>query len=690
MAIDAEEELTKVQLDLRKKFNKESEALYKLDTSYQLEQLNIQYVNYQKVVEDKAELERWFQREKQRIEAEGANRSVKLYQELYKATEDVYYARLATEAFQKVLDAEMAKNMQILKSEEDALAIRFLHNEQFVNDLYGLMDDIVDAEIETADRRIEITEDYVRRRLAVESVLIDPGIGQFTGLPIGSGTSFTVIEQSVAGPIFEIFNTVEDSFNQLTITTNNLTNAIERETESRLQSAESLMDQFTDFRQMRERRNWGAAEYQVELGLLTAFQAGLDPESETYYDDSMTAFADILNVLKHLDFIEQKALAAQNQLISDYAAQGQTISEWVVALQFGGAAPVMSMESFANEFQRLLALAEDDPGYAGQFLNFAQQYLDFAQAFGGDYAAVYQSIVDAVAELGAQYDLTAILAAMDLTNSIDDVKELIEELGNVGISAGDFMDALAAIGFDPATMDASTLTQALINMGLDADTAANLVAGLTGNLGDSGGLEDVIGDTTTETSGLIIGVEEDLQGAITLFGDFIQGIADSIAAIPAPGEIEEIIATAAGKVAAAAAADPVLQSWVRHGDAMIDGFMWRLWNQAGTSYRTSGPSWYAPPAQWVLGAGGLTGGPSIAGEIGPEWVVPTYEPERSKFLKDVGIDMDAILQAVTMAAGQGGGEIHIHLSMNSREFGYAMVSELDKNPALVNKVRSSR
>jgi len=52
--------------------------------------------------------------------------------------------------------------------------------------------------------------------------------------------------------------------------------------------------------------------------------------------------------------------------------------------------------------------------------------------------------------------------------------------------------------------------------------------------------------------------------------------------------------------------------------------------------------------------GGLTSGTSIAGELGPEWVVPTYEPERSKFLSDVGADPDKIAAGVARMLGQGG------------------------------------
>jgi len=38
------------------------------------------------------------------------------------------------------------------------------------------------------------------------------------------------------------------------------------------------------------------------------------------------------------------------------------------------------------------------------------------------------------------------------------------------------------------------------------------------------------------------------------------------------------------------------------------------------------------PYPKTLGTGGKTSGPSIAGEMGEEWVVPTYEPQRKNFL----------------------------------------------------------
>lgn len=115
----------------------------------------------------------------------------------------------------------------------------------------------------------------------------------------------------------------------------------------------------------------------------------------------------------------------------------------------------------------------------------------------------------------------------------------------------------------------------------------------------------------------------------------------------------------------------------------------------------------------LFGAGGLTSGLSIAGERGPEWVVPTYEPERSRFLASVpsefwrdvlpsapatrslaapSIDPEAIGRAVAraiLAAGiEGDREIHIHLEVDGREISRAVADGFRRGDAdLVTQAR---
>jgi len=68
-----------------------------------------------------------------------------------------------------------------------------------------------------------------------------------------------------------------------------------------------------------------------------------------------------------------------------------------------------------------------------------------------------------------------------------------------------------------------------------------------------------------------------------------------------------------------------------------------------------------------FGKGGLAYRPSIFGEGGPEWAVPTYEPERSKFLRDVGVDLPAIADALAKRLPGNGGGIVINSPLISIE-----------------------
>lgn len=69
--------------------------------------------------------------------------------------------------------------------------------------------------------------------------------------------------------------------------------------------------------------------------------------------------------------------------------------------------------------------------------------------------------------------------------------------------------------------------------------------------------------------------------------------------------------------------------------------------------------------------GGLFSRPTIMGEHGDEWAVPTYEPERSRFLKDVGADPDKLAAAISKKIGggsSGGGDIYITVEVGGEEF----------------------
>jgi hypothetical protein len=83
------------------------------------------------------------------------------------------------------------------------------------------------------------------------------------------------------------------------------------------------------------------------------------------------------------------------------------------------------------------------------------------------------------------------------------------------------------------------------------------------------------------------------------------------------------------------------------------------------------------PAMYV---GGLTDGPTLTGEKGREWVVPTYEPHRSSFLRDVGVDSEKIGKTIAhYILSESGGEsdrpIHVHVHIDEREVGTAVINQ---------------
>jgi hypothetical protein len=59
--------------------------------------------------------------------------------------------------------------------------------------------------------------------------------------------------------------------------------------------------------------------------------------------------------------------------------------------------------------------------------------------------------------------------------------------------------------------------------------------------------------------------------------------------------------------------------------------------------------------------GGLTSGPSIAGEGGSEWIVPTYEPQRSRFLESAPPQFWENLRGAGVMQPGGGGDVTVHV-----------------------------
>lgn len=98
-----------------------------------------------------------------------------------------------------------------------------------------------------------------------------------------------------------------------------------------------------------------------------------------------------------------------------------------------------------------------------------------------------------------------------------------------------------------------------------------------------------------------------------------------------------------------------------------------------------------PPGQTArtMGMGGLTDGLSIAGERGAEWIVPTYEPQRSRFLETVPPQFWENLRGAGVPQGGGGGDITIRsvVMLDGKVIGESVAKQIPRNANLAEAIR---
>jgi len=89
------------------------------------------------------------------------------------------------------------------------------------------------------------------------------------------------------------------------------------------------------------------------------------------------------------------------------------------------------------------------------------------------------------------------------------------------------------------------------------------------------------------------------------------------------------------------------------------------------------------------GGGGLTSGPTIAGEIGREWNVPTYEPQRSRFLESAPPQFWENLRGGGVVQGGGGGDINVTVPvyLDSKKIAENTARLIKNNGGLVEAIR---
>jgi len=100
-------------------------------------------------------------------------------------------------------------------------------------------------------------------------------------------------------------------------------------------------------------------------------------------------------------------------------------------------------------------------------------------------------------------------------------------------------------------------------------------------------------------------------------------------------------------------------------------------------------SMYSSPEYTGHASGGYSNVPAIFGEAGGEWAVPTYEPQRSSFLKKAPQSFWDNLGLNGGSNNTDGGEmvIHVHVNVDGKEIGDVVTKQIPRNGDLAGAIR---
>jgi hypothetical protein len=814
LAVKAHVIKVKKEEKILKEWTEIQQAMGLTSVENELRLLDIKYKNFKKVAENEIELERWKQSQILEIQANAANRSIALYQELYESTGFEIYAEKAIVEYAKVLDAAEVTWRGILENEEDIAILRLKKEQEFADKLYGIFDDIVDAEQNTANERLRIIEDFTQDRIAQEEkatqrwsaleMARDPHM-RGVGIAPGTVVSFYTGNKTRADAYIKMQEEQERTNVELqriatsTARTNQLAQEsaqreIQQIYEQRKREVTGQYDKLVDWLVGKQRASWGMTEWETHFGRVSEYAADLDPTEAGFYENGLNALENMVDVLFQIESVEQELLSEQRQINQNLLSSMTTIDDTILSLTTGAGAPVQNYETFQTAYAEKLAAAFESPENIGAFTSFIEQtFLPFMQEYGDteSYATVFDSVISSLESLKDMYgadwlgntltlaglyevdisDLVTYIGVIETYDvNLEEFYRIINQLESQGVDLEEFYRVTGALkkqevdlaGFyeligelplttaqwgqlididfsglwdsiseaiaagepllDPA---ANKLNNLLLILGMDVPNAAQLVIdkmrvgstfeqafkdtvtslgslepplegvggaaeGTTGNATD---LITELGRTLTPFDAVSLNLDTmsaNVQTKLTETANFFAVLADSLG-LTFTGEGG--IAAAISSLTPTPLAPTVVATVETEASVYTPG--------TGQYYRYDHPA-YIPPGvttahgyiiwsdgtRTYYGEGGLTDGPGIAGELGKEWVVPTYEPQRSNFLKDVGVDPDKIGAAIAkQLQGIGSGDITVSVNIDSREIGNVVAQQAKTNPDLQQSIR---
>jgi hypothetical protein len=643
-----------------------------------------------------------------------AQTAVGIYRELYEHTGIEEYAQSAIAAYGKVLDAQESTWRKILGNEDDVQRLRAKREQEFVDTAYGALDQVVAADEAAANDRIRIAERLADRRVQLErgtaaAVASAAGGGVSSGLPVGPESRFVMVTYKGAtyGPFSS--RAAADAY----------LDQIERQTEA-MTDISAGTSRLVDYARSAEQRD------------LEQVQREREQAWQTWVRDQERMYESLMGTVRGL-------------------------ADFIGALGAGPAAPVQSRDALVAEYQRRYGAAyAGEEGAVSALTSYVSDFLSFVQAFGG-YEDYFGAVMEDLERLHERYETmgwtSAVVGGVDTTElallvdafvsagvPLEDLKQAaISAATSVGVLKDQtvLLDTHAGLGAEGfwklavntsrARYDAELLAQGLYTLDDGTKVAVSNVAGLAQGLYT---LDDGTKVAVSSVAGLAAASQDTAEGGVRVLGNELmyteapfQNVVDALGTMTGTTK-EKLVAAAqmweelaagigqgmpsiAGGISAAyvaAQASPTITyqptvidvPWTRQKD---DVGTWGWYNPEAVwgamwSYSSASP----PPVQKVVYGqnfkGGLATQPGTVAEIGPEWVVPTYEPYKSQFLRDVGADPELIGDAIARRIGPalansgGGGDVHVYLNVDGDVLATAIARQFRQgHPELVEQAR---
>jgi len=465
---------------------------------------------------------------------------------------------------------------------------------------------------------------------------------------------------------------------------NDLVTTIDNEAAARQASLDAAYGSFQSYMQSRTRRDWGMADY------VDAFSDAMAEAQGSEIDRQIELAEEMVDLLQGIDSAEQEFLDSQRQLADSLGMTSGSITDWLAGVM-GSAAPAMSTDYYEQRYAELYAQALENTGAetVSAFLSHARDYLTYMQAASGDYQTAFSGVVGDVGAIGTVVELMELLQAGGYGSNEGELRQLINAFEEMGITAQELATAIEETGYEgvfltDALASTSPAFQAIKqNTDYYVQAAANAAKQI----------EEFFVDLYNEVAGNVGSGAGGSGGSYFGGGSYYSGGGGGVVSPPQTHTVTQqyeyshaIGSPTLGYSLAYIMYDPSIGAYnatMGRVVQMSPGLMPTPENVEG----------YRPPARTFIvtggyAEGGLAQAPSLAGEIGPEWVVPTYEPQKSRFLSDIGMDPGAIgEQIAARLAPLLAGRQQVVVSIDGEPVARAVVNQVRRNTAMIDAFR---